>query len=106
MPAKKSSKGSALAKAGMPAKAGRRKLPNQKGKHIKPIEHKKPGFEMKSDTKVAIKRPSLAETIPLHRKVNELRRTNKMVSDPFMWSRMKAHIDAGILTDDDLPKAV
>lgn len=103
----KKTMGSIRAKAGMPAKAGRRKVYGKGSKHKTKHFGEGRGFIMDQNTstktELAHQPPSGKVLRDNLRVIHNLERTDtKLDSDPFKWGRIRAHVRAGIVNKADI----
>lgn len=99
--------GSIRSKAGMPAKAGRRKVYGKGSKHKTKHFGEGRGFSLDHDVKLSVaaahRAPSgkaLRDNLQI---IHNLEREDHALgSDPFKWKRIRAHVRSGIVNSGDI----
>lgn len=95
--------GSIRSKAGLPAKAGRRKLYSKGAKRKTKHFGEGRGFIMEHAVKESHFPPAGVAKINGLRRISELQRNDTSLnSDVYCWERVKAHYIAGIVTSKDI----
>jgi hypothetical protein len=99
--------GSIRAKAGMPAKAGRRKVYGKGSKHKTKHFGEGRGFSLDHDVKLSVavahRAPSGKALRDNLRIIHNLEREDHTLgSDPFKWKRIRAHVLSGIVNSGDI----